>query len=187
MAVKLFISPAQVKQTTVMGGNVDVDNFLFAIESTQITIIEPLVGTELFSKMIDDLTFPITYTGLYLELYEKFIFPITKFESTAQYINFAQYKLTNGGLFKHSPADAEVVSREEVNGLADYYHNNAQVYIKRFNKWICKNTITEYKSFQDEVNANNSMTLRMGWHFGKNYRNTGTTNYGCNCTNDCNC
>jgi hypothetical protein len=177
MATKLFVSPAQVKQTTIIGGNVDDDKFVFAIESVQITVIEPLLGTELFDKMINDLTFPITYTGLYLDLYEKFIFPITKFESAAQYINFAQYTVGNGGIFKHSPENSEVVDRAEISTLTDTYHNNAQPYIKRFNKWICKNTIPEYKTWQDEVNADKSMTLRQGWHFGTNYRNTGTTDY----------
>jgi hypothetical protein len=170
MAVKLFISPAQVKQTTVMGGNVDVDKFLFCIESVQITVIEPLLGTELYDKIVTDYTAD-TLSGLYLELFNEFVQPITKFESTGQYINIAQYNVSNAGIFKHSPDNSEVVDRSEVNGLADYYHNNAQVYIKRFSKWICKNTITEYKTWQDEVNANNTMTLRQGWHFGKNYRN----------------
>lgn len=44
------------------------------------------------------------------------------------------------------------------------------MYIQRFNKWICKNTITEYKTYQDEVNADKNMKVRSGWYFGKNTR-----------------
>ena len=178
MAVKLFISPAQVKKTTILGGNVDVDKFLFCIESVQITVIEPLLGTELYDKIIADLTAD-TLSGDYLTIFNEFVQPITKFESTAQYINIAQYSVANGGVFKHSPDSAEVVERGEVNSLADYYHNNAEPYIKRFNKWICKNSIPEYKTYQDEVNADRQMTLRQGWYFGKNY---GGSNL-----NDCDC
>jgi len=29
----------------------------------------------------------------------------------------------------------------------------AQMYVQRFNKWICKHSLPEYKSWQDEVNA----------------------------------
>ena len=43
MATKLFISPQQIQQTTIMGGNVDVDSFQFCIDSVQITVIEPLI------------------------------------------------------------------------------------------------------------------------------------------------
>jgi hypothetical protein len=41
------------------------------------------------------------------------------------------------------------------------------MYVQRFNKWICKNVITEYKTYQDEVNANQNISLTAGWYFGK--------------------
>jgi hypothetical protein len=175
MATKLFISPTQVKQTTILGGNTDPDKFNFCIESVQITVIEPLLGTELYDKIVADFAAD-TLVGDYLTIFNAFVFPITKFESTAQYINIAQYSVANGGIFKHSPADAEVVERQEVASLADVYHNNAQPYIQRFNKWICKNTIPEYKTYQDEVNADKNLTTRSGWYFGNDLRNTGTNN-----------
>ncbi|MBV1928507.1 MAG: hypothetical protein KUG81_03240 [Gammaproteobacteria bacterium] len=183
MATKLFISPQQIKQTTILGGNIDSDKFTFCIESVQITVIEPLLGTELFDKIVTDFTAD-NLSGLYLELFNEFVFPITKHESTAQYLNIAQYSVTNGGIFKHAPESAEVVDRQEVNSLADVYHNNAQMYIIRFNKWICKNTITEYKTYQDEVNADKRMTTRSGWYFGKDYKNLGTSSSD-NCINEC--
>ena len=173
MATKLYISPAQVKKTTILGGNIDVDKFNFCIESVQITIIEPLLGTELYDKINTDFN-ANTLVGDYLTIFDEFIFPITKHESTAQYLNIAQYNVTNVGIFKHSPADSEVVGREEVSALAEVYHNNAQMYIQRFNKWICNNTITEYKTYQDEVNADKNLTTRAGWYFGKDTKNVGT-------------
>jgi hypothetical protein len=167
MATKLFISPQQIQQTTIMGGNVDLDSFQFCIDSVQITVIEPLLGTELYDKIVTDYTAD-NLAGLYLELFTEFVQPITKYESTAQYINIAQYKLDNGGIFKHSPENAEVVSKEEVQSIASVYHNNAQVYVQRFNKWICKNTIAEYKRYQDEVNATNTQLVG-GLYFGSRY------------------
>lgn len=178
MATKLFISPAQVKQTTILGGNIDVDKFNFCIDSVQITVIEPLLGTELYDKIVTDFTAD-NLTGDYLTLFNEFVFPITKHESTAQYLNIAQYSVTNGGVFKHAPESSEVVDVQEVKSLSDVYHNNAQMYILRFNKWICKNTITEYKTYQDQVNADKTMTVRAGWHFGNNVR------YNKNSCNEC--
>ena len=168
MATKLFISPQQIQQTTIMGGNVDLDSFQFCIDSVMITVIEPLLGTELYDKIVTDFTAD-NLAGLYLTLFTEFVQPITKYESTAQYINIAQYKLDNGGIFKHAPENAEVVDKEEVQSIASVYHNNAQVYVQRFNKWICKNTITEYKTYQDEVNANRNTQLVGGLYFGKRY------------------
>jgi len=179
MATKLFISPQEIQQTTIMGGNVDVDSFQFCIDSVMITVIEPLLGTELYDKIVTDFTAD-TLAGLYLELFEKFVQPITKYESTAQYINIAQYKLDNGGIFKHSPENAEVVDKDEVQSIASVYHNNAQVYVQRFNKWICNNTIEEYKMWQTEVNANTNTQLIGGLYFGKRYVQK-------NDIDDCNC
>lgn len=182
MATKLFISPQEIQQTTIMGGNVDVDSFQFCIDSVQITVIEPLLGTLLYDKIVTDYTAD-TLAGDYLTLFNEFVQPITKYESTAQYINIAQYKLDNGGIFKHSPENAEVVSKDEVQSIASVYHNNAQVYVQRFNKWICKNTITEYKTYQDEVNANTRTQLVGGLYFGSRYENTcnNCNGYDCSC------
>ena len=42
----------------------------------------------------------------------------------------------------------------------------AQMYVKRFYKWICKNTLIEYKTRQDEVDATRDMKLTAGLWFG---------------------
>ena len=166
MSTKLFVSPQEIQQTTIMGGNVDIDKFQFCIESVMITILEPMLGSELYDKILLNFTND-TLTGDYLTIFDKFVKPITKFESTAQYINIAQYSVTNGGIFKHSPDAAEVVSKEEVQSLASVYHNNAQVYVMRFNKWITLNEITEYKTQQNGVDANKNIGLVAGWYFGR--------------------
>ena len=178
MANKLFISPQQIQQTTILGGNVDVDKFQFCIDTVEITVIEPLLGTELFDKIKTDWTAD-TLAGDYLELFTEFVQPITKYEATGQYINIAQYTLDNGGIFKHSPENAEVVDKDEVQSLAQVYHANAQMYVQRFEKWICKNTITEYKTYQDSVNATKNIGLTAGWWFG----NSNSCGTDCNCDN----
>jgi len=171
MATKLFISPQQIQQTTILGGNIDKDKFSFCIESTQINTIEPLLGSELYDKIVADFTAD-TLAGNYLILFNEFVFPITKFESTAQYLKIAPYNVANGGVYKHAPDNANVVDVEEINTLSEIYHNNAQMYVQRFLKWICKNNLTEYKTYQDEVNAEKNITLRGGLYFGDRFKNS---------------
>jgi hypothetical protein len=168
MAEKLFITPQEMASKTVLGGNVDIDKYVFCIADTQISVIEPLLGTELYDKMIDDLTFPETYAGLYKILYDDFIVPITLNQSVANYIEIASYTVSNAGVFKHSPDNSEVVDKDEAQFLGGKYHNYAQMHVQRFNKWICKNgaNITEYKTVQDEVNASTSLSVRSGWYLG---------------------
>ena len=172
----LFVTPQEMSSTTILGGNVDVDKYLFSIEMVQESVIEPLLGTELYQKIIDDLTNE-TITGDYLTLYTDYIKPITKNEATAEYLEIASLMVANGGVFKHVPDKAEIPSESETDKLAGKYHQLAQMYIGRFEKWICKNPLMEYKKYQDEVNARNVQTTS-GWYFGESN--------GCDCDNlDC--
>lgn len=158
----LFIQPKEIITTTIMGGNVDVDKYQFCIADTQISVIEPLLGSELYDYIITNFT---TLSGDYLTLYTDYIKPITKNEATGKYIEISSYALNNGGLFKHQPDNAEVVDKDEAQFLANKYHALAQMYVQRFNKWICKNPLTEYKTYQDEVNAQ-SIKVTSGWFLG---------------------
>ena len=151
--------------STILSGNTDTDKYLFCIANVQLTTIEPLLGTELYDKIVTDIE-DDTLAGLYLELYTKFIKPITKNEALAQYIEIASYMVDNGGVFKHTGENIEVVDKQEVQFLAGKYKSLAQMYVQRFNKWICKNVIPEYKTCQDEVNAMKNINLNVGWHFG---------------------
>ena len=166
MADFLFIQPSEIAATTIMGGNVDIDKMIFSVAETQISVIEPLLGSELYDYILDGAE-NATLTGLYSTLYTEFVKPITKHEAVARYLQIASYSLTNGGLFKVSPEGTEVVDKEEAGFLSDKYSKMAQMYVIRFEKWICKNTITEYKKSQDEVNAQD-IKLSGGWYFGGN-------------------
>lgn len=165
MAELLFIQPSELTKTTILGGNVDPDKYKFCILNAQITVIEPLLGTELYDKIVADVT-SATITGNYETLYNEYVKPITKNEALAQYLEIASYTVNNGGIFKHSPEGADIVDKEEAQFLAGKYHTLAQMYIKRFQKWICKNTLSEYKHYQDEVNASKNVKVTAGWHLG---------------------
>lgn len=169
MATLLFISPQELASTTILGGNVDIDKYQFTIEQTQIITIEPLLGSELYDKIISLVTSgTIGNVGneLYNTLYNEFVKPITKYQSMAEYIEISSYVLDNSGLIKNAPDNAEIVSKDEALYLSNKYSGMAQMYVLRFKKWICKNMIKEYKTVQDEVNAERDMKLTGGLFFG---------------------
>lgn len=160
----LFITPQEMTSTSILGGNVAVGKYMFCVANVQVNTIENLLGTELYDKIITDVT-TTGLTGLYLELYNDYIKPITKNRSIAEYIEISSYMLTNGGLFKHTGENIEVVTKEEALFLSNKYNAYAQGIIKRFEKWICKNPLAEYKTSQDGVNAKKGMKLTAGWRF----------------------
>ena len=166
MAELLFITPKEMTETTIMGGNVDVDSYRYCILDVQLKVIEELLGTELYDKIVTDL--PGGLTGLYETMFTDYIQPITKYEACADYISIAPYTVNNGGIFKNAPADKEVVDPKEVDRLSLRYHSRAQMYVGRFHKWMDLNyaSIPEYKTNQDDVNASKTQMLNSGWYFG---------------------
>ena len=164
MAEFLFIQPSEMAETTILGGNVDIDKYVFNIANVQISVIEPLLGTELYNVILDGAE-NNTLTGDYLELYTKFVKPITKHQALAEYVEVSSFMITNGGAFKHAPENAETMDKDEIMLVSQKYSAFADMYVGRFNKWICKHTIPEYKRYQDEVNAMNIQN-KGGWYFG---------------------
>jgi len=167
MAEFLFQTAQEITATTIMGGNVDPNKYVFCIANVQLTIIEPLLGTELYDKIYTEADAE-TLTGDYLILYNKFIKPIVKNCAVAEYLTIASYMVTNGGLFKHTGDNIEVVDKQEAQFLAQKYNGYGQMLIQRFNKWICKNPLPEYKTYQDEVNAKKNMKVTAGWKLDDN-------------------
>jgi hypothetical protein len=170
MAEILFITPAEMTATTILGGNVDIEKYTTNVAFVQVTVIEPLLGTELYDAMHTkfatanyDATAMI---GDYKTLMIDFVQPITKHEAMAEYIEISNLLVEQGGTFKHTADNRQIVEKDELQFLAGKYHSMAQMYIQRFNKWICKNTIAEYKRYQDEVNAQN-IQVTGGWYFGR--------------------
>jgi len=166
MAEFLFITPQEMTSTTILGGNVDIDKYLFCIAQTQIRVIEPLLGTLLYDKIKIDAENDVL-VGNYKILYDEFVKPITKHQSLAEYVEISSFMITNGGAFKHAPDNAETMDKDEIMLVSQKYSSLADMYIGRFDKWICLNILPEYKTWQDEVNASKNITNKGGWYFGR--------------------
>jgi hypothetical protein len=168
MAEFLFQTPQEITATTIMGGNVDVDKYIFCIANVQLTIIEPLLGTLLYDKIYTDAEAD-ELAGDYLILYNDYIKPIVKNTAVAEYLTIASYMVTNGGIFKKTGENLEVVDKQEAQFLAQKYNGYGQMFIQRFEKWICNNPLPEYKCYQDEVNANRNIKVTAGWKLDGNF------------------
>ena len=164
MAEVLFVTPADIAATTILGGNVDPDKIVPNIAFAQLSVIEPLLGSELYDKILADFTSD-TLAGDYKILFDDYVHPITLNESLAEYIEVSNFMVDNGGTFKHSAENRENTTKDDTQFLAGKYHALAQMYVGRFNKWIGLNMLPEYKTWQDEVNAQN-VELKSGWYFG---------------------
>lgn len=166
MVVLLLVKPIEVAQTTVLNGNIDDDKIRPVISDIQKEDLEPLLGTLLFKKILSDFD-TNSLTGNYLELYEEFVKPILIYQTAAEYIELSSYSVDNGGIYRHQAENEEVPSRQDIEFFANKYRGKAQIRIERFYDWICKNPLPEYKTHQDEVNAQKDVRLMGGLYFGK--------------------
>lgn len=164
MAEILFITKTEMTNTTILGGNVDFDKYSFCVLDTQLRVLEPLLGTELYEKIKTDLDAE-TLSGLYLEMFNDYVKPITKFASVANYLEIASYMVDNGGIYKHVADNKQVVEKNEVMSLVQKYNGMTDMFIIRFQKWICNNHLIEYKMYQDKVNADKDIKTIFGWKF----------------------
>lgn len=153
----LLITPQEMIKNSILDGNIDVDKYRFCIEQVQLSTIEPLLTTDLYNKILTDAEAE-DLTGVYLTIYNDFVVPILKHEAVAQYIEICSYMVANGGLFKHTADNKEVVNNQEARTLAGKYSNIAQSYVIRWNKFICKTSVTEYKRCH-----NTQTNLSAGW------------------------
>lgn len=190
MARLIFITPQEMSQTTIMGGNVDVDKYINCIDEVQIRIIKRLLGGELYDKLITDLTpseflvedgneqninngnnliIATLHTENLIEPYRSLFFdyvkPITKYESLASYIEISVFVLSNRGLTKPTSENNSSPTIKEIEWLSEKQSSKAQTYVNEFEKWISQNKINipEYKTNQEGVNAE-QINTNNGWY-----------------------
>ena len=165
MAEFLFITDSELKATTLMGGNVDVDKYKFSLSTAQDEVILPMLGTELYDVIYAGAEAE-TLTGLYLTLYNEYVKPITKYAGLGEYLLIASYTLDNAGLFIRTPDNTQTVEKSEAEFLSSKYMNKAQNWVNRFKDWIAVNEISEYTAENEgEVKAQDIET-KTGWYFG---------------------
>ena len=151
MATALFITPTDLKQNSLIDGNVDIDKFIQFVKIAQQIHIQNYLGGALYDKISEDITNG-TLTNPYLSLVSDYIKDMLIHYAMVDYLPFAAYQVANGGVFKHVSENSESVSKSEVDTLIDKHRNFAQFYTRRFVDYMCFNnsSFPEYNRNQNE-------------------------------------
>ena len=148
----LLITPQQVIDKTPFNGNIDYDKLVPCIEDAQVTDLEPLLGQILFDKILDDFETE-TLSGLYLDLYNKFLVDYLIRAAAKNYFLIGAYQVANGGIYKHTAENSEAISKSEVDFMMVQQRSKMEVYGLRMTRWLVYNKIPEYLEYSDSVNA----------------------------------
>jgi hypothetical protein len=135
MSKALFITTTDLKKRSIISGNLDPDKIVQFIEVAQDTHIQNYLGGKLYKKMqtlITGNTIGQAGNADYKTLLDDYIKPMLIWFAQADYIPFAAFQISNGGVYKHRSENSDTASMEEVNMLARRAMETAEFYTRRF-------------------------------------------------------
>ena len=135
MSKALFITTTDLKKRSIISGNLDPDKIVQFIEVAQDTHIQNYLGGKLYKKMqtlITGNTIGQAANADYKTLLDDYIKPMLIWFAQSDYIPFAAFQISNGGVYKHRSENSDTASMEEVNMLARRALETAEFYTRRF-------------------------------------------------------
>ena len=164
MATALFITPTDLKQNSLIDGNVDTDKFIQFIKIAQQIHIQNFLGTSLYDKISDDIIAG-TLAGDYLTLVRDYVKDMLIHYAMVDYLPFAAYQVSNGGVFKHASENSESVTKSEVDSLVEKHRQFAQFYTRRLIDYMSFNNTLypEYNTSQNEDMYPDKDANFVGW------------------------
>lgn len=152
MATVLFITPNDLKQNTILNGNVDTDLFIQFIKIAQQMHVQNYLGTQLYNRITDDIL-NNDLTGQYLDLVNDFVQPMLIHFAMVDYLPFANYQIRNGGVFKHRSDNSESTSKDELDILVQKHRTFADFYAKRFVDYMTINASNLFPEYWTNSNS----------------------------------
>lgn len=151
MATALFIKRSDLVKNTALNANVDTDKFIQFIALAQEIHIQNYLGTDLYDKISQDIVAG-TLTGDYLALVNDYIQPMLIHFAMVEYLPFAAYSISNGGVFKHSVENSVIANKEEIDFLIQKERDFADYYTQRFIDYMCYNASSKFSEYYSNTN-----------------------------------
>jgi len=165
MATALFIKRADLVKNTALSGNVDTDKFIQFIKLAQEIHVQNYLGTDLYDKISSDIIGG-TLSGDYLALVNDYIQPMLIHFAMAEYLPFAAYTISNGGIYKHNSENSTQPLKEEIDSLIAKERDYAEYYTNRFIEYMSYNASSKFPEYYSNNNEDiypDKDSLYQGW------------------------
>lgn len=140
MARVFLLSEATLKQNSVVNNNVDGMYILPAIEYSQDSGLQPLLGTKLYNKLMDLVeSGDISSATNYKNLLDEYITPYLLNKVTAEIQLPIAYKMRNQGVVQQTGENTYVPSLKDTQYLIQNYENKANFYGNRMSDYLRAN------------------------------------------------
>ena len=151
MAYVLFISENKLKDSTAIGGNVDMEFMLPYIKVAQKKYIETKLGTDLFEALQTKITAG-SLTGAYQTLVDDYIQDALVHFAFYECLPFLRFKVSNGNIYSKTSETGTALSTEEAQHLREEIRNTAEFYTQRLIDYI-KNNTSSYPEYSTSSGA----------------------------------
>ena len=141
----VFIDADYIKAYSQVNGGIDEKYFLPAILTAQDKYIQPILGSNLYNYLIDNLSsLPI----IYKTLMNNYILKPTMYWTLVELYPYLSNKVLNSSISQVSGDNTTPISKAEVDSLIAKERNNAQFYSERLIDYLIANssTLTEYNN-----------------------------------------
>ena len=143
----LFISTTRIKKDTALGGSVDDNLLLPYILMAQDRYILPILGTDLYDKLISDIQ-GSSLAGDYLTLLQTYIQPALVQFSFSVVLPFLRLRFVNNSVVTMDSEQGSSVSHEDLKPLISASMDQGEFLRERLIDYIQNNTssFSEYSS-----------------------------------------
>ena len=161
----LFVTIQDIKQKSIISGNVDPDKIIQFVEVAQDTHIQNYLGGRLYERlqeMIINDTLGDAGNSDYKLPIDSYVKPMLIWFTQATYMPFAAYQVSNGGVYKHTSENSESATQEEINALTRRATETAEFYTRRFMDYMDFNSqlYPEYlQSFNEDMHPDKDVNF----------------------------
>ena len=172
----LLINLDDILHYTTISGNVDEALVNPHILNAQVLYIEPILGSKLFDKIVDLYDSKDLYTTGYTEyntLLSKYITPSLVMHTMEIYIPLNAFQMTDGGVYRLQPNNANYSPIEDVEKTASRYRIMASKYDAKLFSYLTK-YVELYPEYQNEdgLIKKTEITQKSGIYLGTNNINS---------------
>ena len=151
MATALFIKREDLVKNTAISGSVDTDKFIHFIKLAQEIHVRNYLGTDLYNKISADIVAG-SLAGDYLSLVNDYIQDMLIHYAMSEYLPFAAYTISNGGVFKHESENSQTVEKNEIDTLIAKERDYAEYYTNRFIDYMTYNAPSKFPEYYSNQN-----------------------------------
>lgn len=153
MATVLFINRTDLIRNSILDGSINTDKFIFFIKIAQEIDVQQIIGTNMYDGLTAAIVAGIDLpaNARWKTILDDYIVSMLIWYAQSNYIPFAAYQISNGGIFKHNSENSQTVDKTEVDFLVEKARTNAEWYSRRFIDFMSFNQTT-YPEYTNNVN-----------------------------------